>query len=223
MRSVHPILLAFGAAVLALGCDSMPGRNASNKLFNGEPPEPANTEVALRVDRLGRDLLAATPLGLPEIDFQTVGSSELEICHRDSQVLFITEGLVKECKSDEELAGVLAIEMGRMTAEYRRDARRQLFEPIPTNAGAPKLDGQTNFDPSQDIYNARLERERNKPKDRKKWPTMDAEAIAREILHNAGHEERLLEDVAPLLKRAARNTALSKQLGGAGAAPKWAN
>ena len=223
MRSFQLSFFAFTVAVIALGCDSLPGRNASNKLINGEPPEPANTEVALRVDRLGRDLLAATPLGLPEIDFHTIGSAELEICHRDSQVLFITEGLVKECKTDGELAAVLATEIGRMTAEYRRDARRQIFEPIPNNAGGPKLDGNTDFDPSRDIYNARMDRERNKPLDRKKWPTLDAEVITREILHNAGHEVRLLEEVAPLLKRAARNTGLSKQLGGAGAAPKWSN
>lgn len=64
------------------------------------------------MDEVGRDLIAGTPLGIPEISFQTIGSAEPEMFHPDPHTVYVTEGLVNLCKTDDELAAVLCTRSG---------------------------------------------------------------------------------------------------------------
>jgi hypothetical protein len=172
---------------------------------------PASVEAAARVDAAGRELLAGTPLGIPEIAFHTVGSAEPEIFHHDSNTLYITEGLVNLCSTDEQLTAVLATEIGHMTAEFRRTARMQAADPIPKAATSAPLDRTTDFDPGRDLYLAQFEQAARKPAEKLKWATVDPTRISEELLRNSGHEVKRLQEVQPLLKRANRNQQIARQ------------
>ena len=217
-------LAVAGCAAALTGClgDSLrPSPVVSGKVVGTPQLSPASSEVAERVSFVGSDLLAATPLGIPEIEFFTVTSSEPELFHREASAVFVSEGLADRCRTDDELAAVLAHEVGRLTAEFRRAARKQVQDPIPAVASAPKLDGSTDYDPSRDIYLAQFERSRQAPADKKDWPTVDPREIAAELLRNAGRDPKLLAEVAPLVKVADGNSAAGRHLGGGSAAPKW--
>lgn len=188
---------------------------------------PASVEAAARVDRIGRQLVAGSPfLGL-DPTFQTVGptqespTSEPELFHFDTTGVFLTEGLVTLCKTDEQLAGVLAHELGLMAAESRRADRMRLPQPIPAAAMGGKPDGSTDFDPARAMYLADFEKNVRKPSERKMYPTTDARQIARQLLKDAGFAETCLDDAGPILKRANRTQKVAKQLGGSAASPKW--
>ncbi len=78
---------------------------------------PPSTAVAARVDTIGRNILAAnTQTGLKPL-FRTIGVTQLEVFHRGTAEVDITEGLVKQCASDGQLAAILCQELGKMVAE----------------------------------------------------------------------------------------------------------
>jgi hypothetical protein len=217
-------LAASGFAVSLTGCFALFPHPAqplvSGKVVEQPPLSQASGEAAERVDHVGSDLLTATPLGIPDIDFLTVGSADVELFHRDVKTLYISDSLVNRCKTDDELAAVLALEIGQMTAEFRRGVRKQSPEPMPSVASAPKFDGTTDTDPSRAVYLAQYERAKQSPAERKNWPTVDPQEIAEELLRNAGREPKLLTQVAPLVREAA-NGPNARRLGGTSLAPKW--
>src|SRR5687768_2038812 len=98
----------------------------SNNPFGAEAPPttkakanyaPASQEVSLRVDKIGRDVLTANPqIGLKPL-FATIGAPQPEVFHVDNRLVYVTEGLVKQCRSEAELAAVLSAELGKMVAE----------------------------------------------------------------------------------------------------------
>jgi predicted Zn-dependent protease len=216
-------LAAAGIACSLTGCFMFRPNPAhphvDGKVVETPPISQASGETAERVDHVGTDLVAATALGIPDVDFYTVGSAEPELFHRDTKLLYISEGLANRCKTDDELAAVLAIEVGRMTAEFRRGLRKQVKEPIPAVASAPKFDGSTDLDPARDVYLAQYDQARQAPAAKKDWATTDPHEIAVELLRNAGREPKLLDQVAPLVKAAGNNSA--RRPGVAGPAPTW--
>src|SRR5436189_6421705 len=63
----------------------------------------ANVESAARVDQLGRKILSANPqIGLRPL-FCAIGSQNEEIFHQGTGKIIVTEGLVRQCKSDADL------------------------------------------------------------------------------------------------------------------------
>src|SRR5579871_1781906 len=98
----------------------------------GAPPRtqaatfaPASTEVAARVETIGRKVLDANKQTSLRLQFHTIGSPQPEVFHLQARDVFVTEGLVSQCKTDGELAAVLCQEMGKMVAEreLRADPR----------------------------------------------------------------------------------------------------
>jgi hypothetical protein len=226
-----PLLALVALAPLAgcrwLGIDRDGFDNLREREVKPPTVAPASVAAAARVDKLGRQLVAGSPfLGL-DPTFQTIGPvkaggiSEPELFHRDSTGVFLTEGMVDLCRKDEELAAVLAHELGQMAAEARRTDRMRLRDPIPAVAMGGKPDGSTDFDPARDAYLADFEKNVRKPTERKMFPVTDANKIAKQILADAGFAEKWLDDVQPTLKKANRTQVIAKQLGGATAAPKW--
>lgn len=222
------IRLAVVAAAFGLtGCCGGPQSWFSNSQKPGEVATPklaaASVEAGKRVDKVGRQLLAGNPtLGL-EVTFQTVGFVEPEIMHPDSHGVFITEGLVNLCKTDDQLAAVLATELGFMLGELRTRERMRLVEPLPTLAGGPKLDGSTDYDPGRDMEMARFESDRRKPSEVASGSPTNPRTITESILKDAKIEASSLASVAPLLKEAKRNHAVEKQFGGKPDVPRWSN
>lgn len=215
-------LAAAGIVCAFVGClrDSLHSAPlVAGKVVETPTVTRASGETAERVDEVGSDLLTATPLGIPDISFYSLGGNDAELFHRDPKTLFISEGVVSRCRTDDELAAVLATEMGKMTAEFRRGVRKQVREPMPAVASAPKYDGTTDLDPSRDAYLAQYVAARQSPAEKKNWPTVDPHEIAVELLKNAGRDPKLLTEVAPLLRDAA-NGPTARRLNSA-AAPSW--
>src|SRR4051812_40533163 len=90
---------------------------------------PAAQDAAMRVDAAGRKLLAANEsLGVQPL-FATIGASDPEVFHLDGSMIYVTEGLVRQCRSDAELSAVLALELGRLVGEREANTRREVRDP----------------------------------------------------------------------------------------------
>jgi hypothetical protein len=224
------VALAFGLAGCCSDCCKDCGLRSliSDSKKPGEVATPqlaaASVEASKRVHKIGSQLLAGnTAMGL-EITFQTVGNfSEPEIFHPDSHGVFITESLVNLCKTDDQLAAVLATELGQMVSEQRNRERMRMVEPIPTIAGGPKLDGSTDYDPGRDMELARYEKDRRKPTETSTGQTANPKTISENILKDSKIDPGCLTSVSPMLKEAKRNHALAKQFGGKTDEPHWSN
>src|SRR5262245_31992982 len=78
---------------------------------------PASTEAAARVDSVGRRVVAANPqIGARPL-FHTIGAPQPDIFHRGNTDVLVTEGLVRQCATDGQLAAVLCAELGKMVSE----------------------------------------------------------------------------------------------------------
>lgn len=112
--------------IAAAGCldpfTAGPGRNVP--VETPKLPE-ASVELAARVDRVGHDLLAATPFFPVEPTFHTAARPEVFVAHPDLNGVLVSEGLAKKCPTDAQLAAVLAAELGQMAAEKRAADRHR--------------------------------------------------------------------------------------------------
>ena len=219
--------LSLGSILALAGCADVLCDRSVNGIVNKEVKTPtvtqASVESSARVDKTGRQLLSGSPFSGVQVAFQTIGRPEPELFHRDAQGLFISEGLVAKCKTNDQLAAVLASEIAQMVSETRMTERMQLPEPIPDAALGNKLDGTTDFDPPRAMELARFEKAARNPAEKKKWASADPKAIAKGMLKDAGFDPKLLDEVAPILRDAGRNQNIAKQLGGRGDTPRWSN
>ncbi|HMC66561.1 MAG TPA: M48 family metalloprotease, partial [Gemmataceae bacterium] len=78
---------------------------------------PAAVAVAARVDALGRQILAAnSEIGAKPL-FNTIGAPHPTLFHKGTSDIYITEGLVKQCATEGQLAALLCHELGAMISE----------------------------------------------------------------------------------------------------------
>jgi hypothetical protein len=178
---------------------------------------PATSDVGLRVDAVSRKLLAANAqTGLKPM-FATVGSPAPEMFHPDQSMVYVTEGLVRQCKSEAELAAVLAFELGRMVSEREaaasRDARTtepRLPMPLPIGNQGDSYAA----DPSYYFEMARFEKEHPRSARTKILPPPDPRLIAGTLLEQAGYHKTDLDAVTPILRSAEKNFILERQYKG---------
>lgn len=177
---------------------------------------PASTAVAARVEAVGRKVLNANKQTSLRLNFHTIGSPQPEIFHVRACDLFVTEGLVNQCKTEGELAAVLCQEMAKMVAEREISAdprvRNPDREPPPDlHIGNDNVGGMGPPDQTRRAELAKFDRERS-------WsttprlPPPDPRALAHEYLKRAGYAEGNLETVTPWLQAAALNSTFVKQL-----------
>jgi hypothetical protein len=176
---------------------------------------PANEALAFRVDRVGGQLLAANKnVGVGRPYFVTIGAPAPEIFHAGTGTVCITEGLVRKCATDRELAAVLASELGKMAVERQTSSRKNGAEPeVPLPVDLP-IGGHGyagDADPSHAVEMAKFEEghPRHRPPARP-----DPNAVARYLLKQAGHPESDLQAVQPLLQAAQQQDALERQFKG---------
>jgi len=204
----------------------------ANNPFGAEPPPPAQTkanyapasqEVSLRVDKVGRDILAANPqIGLKPL-FGTIGAEQPEVFHVDSSLIYVTEGLVKQCPSNPELAAVLSVELGKMVAE--REARTSpdvsnpdKLPPIRVSVGNNSQGKETDFTTLSEM--GRFEKANPKVASRN-LPRPDPMKLARGYLEKAGYQATDLDAVSPVLEAADKNIALERHFKGALPQSPW--
>jgi hypothetical protein len=105
--------------------------------------------VAARVDTIGRNILAANSQAGIRPLFRTIGVTQLEVFHRGTSEVDITEGLVKQCASDGQLAAILCQELGKMVAERESSADTKIKVP----QAEPPMDVRVGHD-GDSVYGA---------------------------------------------------------------------
>ena len=182
---------------------------------------PATQKTALRVNELGRKLLAANPRIGQKTAFLTLGVSQLEVFHRaqkDSAAIYITEGLVNQCKNDNELAAVLCQELGKMASEQvaLMTPARKLPDPPPLMSPHVGNDIGGPFgsaDRSEMMVQGHLAKERRQARESMPAPP-PPETLARLYLRNAGYDAKDLDAVTPLLRKAEQEDGIEQQMSG---------
>jgi hypothetical protein len=169
----------------------------------------ANVGVAAQVHQLGGKILAANPqIGLRPF-FCAIGSQSEEIFHQGNSKVVITEGLIRKCKNEGELAALLSRELGKMVAE-----REALATPDMRNSGRrppPQVEFGHADDGTQLAELAIWEQKHPKPGSKVTLPP-DPMVLARGYMRKAGYPERTLDETAPLFKMADNNSAWERQM-----------
>jgi hypothetical protein len=218
-----------GLAVVAIaGCfeSSQQTRIDPQSIFRASKPmpvAPASIEAASRVHHAGQAILSANAsLGIKPM-FRTIGSPKAELFHRGTSEIFITEGMVRLCPTEPQLAAVLCMELGKMVTE--REAARLA-------AGQPDIQPPIDVPLTRDVANAgtepdqtrvaeliRYEQEKNARPASPKLP--DPEKLAREFLRRTGFPPASLDGVRTQLKAATSADDLEKQFTGSLPAMQW--
>jgi hypothetical protein len=223
-RHVWPLWLSL--VLPAAGCFSDgPQKLVSANPFGTTPTKnvptqvmyaPATEETGKRVGLIGEKLLAANrPVSVHPV-FQTIGSSQPEVFHRDTTAVYITEGMVRECKTDGQLAAVLAVELGKMISEREalaRPASRMPDRWVPMEVRVGN-DVGGSFGAADGTHLAEVAKAQRQRGDDAPPPPPAPEVLARCYLCKAGYSSDELSDVTPRLKKAEGNYSLEKQLKG---------
>jgi len=174
---------------------------------------PASGDMALMVANFGQKLLTANPQAGLHPKFITIGSPTPEVFHRGPTALYITEGLVKQCTTENQLAAILCNELAKMVAEREALAGPQIRNPerrLPINVpygNAGQIDAADQVRLAEE---EKFDRERRRPTE--SLPPPDPVLLARLFLKNAHFQETDLDAVAPLLQAAQKNCTLEQQL-----------
>ena len=193
-----------------LGWDDTPSHDRMPK---------ADLATAERVETIGRKIIAQNTFTGIEPLFHTIGVQDLVLFHEGPERLMISEGLVKQCRTDGEIAAVLCSELAKMAAEKksarRVGAERDSFPEIgvPTDSG---LAGGTPDDPARAAELAILEKQRQRDRN-----ADNPSLLAGDLLRGAGFDPADLDRVAPLLKQSDRGNTIKKQMSGSALAPRW--
>ncbi|MCI0681817.1 MAG: hypothetical protein L0Y71_06910 [Gemmataceae bacterium] len=179
--------------------------------------QPADEALALKVDSVGRKLLAANQeLGLKTTLFAAIGNTPRpEIFHTGPRMVWVTDGLVRRCATEGELAAVLALELGKIVADREAAATPQMRDPDrlpPIQVPIGNAGHVTNPDLVHQVELANFEKER--PKKRRPLPRPDPQHLARGYLEKAGYRAADLDTVQPLLQAAEQNLTLERQFNG---------
>lgn len=210
-----PLLLS---AVGCFGADSGNLLVPSNPFPKGvpghpAPPQvsvpPATQEAATRVGLVGQKVLAANEqLGFRPV-FRTIGAPDVAILHRGTAEVIVTEGLVKKCETDGQLAAVLCAELGRMVSEREAaaavEARRPRPEPPPRLTLARDDPDQTYLAEAAPYDRPRNEDNTPPP------PPPDPVAVASNLMMQAGYGAADMQAADPLLAEAAKDTVWHRQ------------
>lgn len=198
------------------------GLDDGKRSFNPKDMPAASLATASRVEVLGRRIIAQNTFTGIEPHIFTIGVKEATLFHRGPEELFISEGLVNSCKTDEELAAVLCSELGQMVAEMRtaKSLGREVAPIRDASFGAgPVVSGGGPYDAGQQANLAYHEKQH--PRAAAGVDPADAKKTAGELMTGAGFNPSELERVQPLLKQSDRGEALRKQMSGSAPAPTW--
>jgi hypothetical protein len=229
-RHIVPVLLLLAVAV-APSCSSRPAPSTivPDSPFGGNPPATAPVsqvsfarapvEVAARVDQVGQKIVQANTNQFGRhntVQFFTVGTQEPTLMHRTTGEVIISEGLVRRCLNDDQLAAVLAFELGRLVSE--REALASVAVRRPDRE--PPIEVRVGNDNAGTIGAADMTRQAELAKfappprgdPSKPLPPPDPRALATVYLRNAGVPPGTLDAVAALLQPDVAAPGLQKQL-----------
>ena len=223
--------MAFVPLLGLAGCLTLGTERESLPRVNSAPPTPMQPERRVsstpamkasseRVVQVGQRLILANPqLGLRPL-FITVGVPQPEVFHKGGTLrgcqVVVSEGIVRQCPSDAELAAVLALELGKIIAE-----REALASPASRQANDRPLAGESiggdsggtfgSSDGTRMMELAQYEKRRRERASKSAAP--EPNALAAKLLAKAGYEPATLEHVRPLLRQAENQFAMEKSIG----------
>jgi hypothetical protein len=175
----------------------------------------AAEQVGKRVEEIGLKVTNANPgIGLRPV-FITIGSPGVEVFHRGANEVYVSEGLVRQCQTEGQLAAVLCAELSKMVSEREalaspglRLADRGPSADVPVGADYGGAFGPADGTRLAEL--AKQDRLRHRPGDPTPPPPAP-EVLARTYLTRAGYAASELDDVARLLRAAEDNGALERQ------------
>jgi hypothetical protein len=194
------------------------GRDGWSQKSINAPPAPL--ESASRVDQAGRHLLASNPqIGIRPV-FTAIGTDKETVFHQGSNAIYISDGLVRKCKTDGELSAILSLELAKMISEKEADAtpaaknNRELEAPYAPNLTPDVAGGSMAPDMTRQAELAKFEKSKpktfSKTTGRRILPNPDE--LAGVYLEKAGLAPDLLTKVEPLLRTAAHNPDFERQM-----------
>jgi hypothetical protein len=196
------------------------GTSVANKAVDVSAYPAARPESSARVHELGEALLAQNPFLGVEPVFYVVGRSEPEVYHPDGLGLLVTQGMVDACKTDEELTAVLALELGKMSAEAR-NAKRLGGQAAPDVGRGSSANGSAGGGPDDiQLRNEAIYQQVTK-RQAKPEPAQDALTIAEQIADNAALPRGTLTATRKRLAEIVRATPIADQMTRKGDAPTW--
>jgi hypothetical protein len=184
---------------------------------------PGSKELSLRVEAVGRKLLTDNPqIGLRPL-FASIGAPNPEVFHVDERIIYLTDGLTKQCKTDSELAAILSIELGKMVAEREVRASRNARNPerLPP-IQAPVGGAAQGVAPDLTAVAELAKFEKANPRIQAALPRPNPIHLARTYMDKAGYQVSDLESVEPFLQAAERNVTFERLYNGALPQSKWA-
>lgn len=174
-------------------------------------------QQALRVGRLGRELLEKNSgLGIKPI-FQLIGGSTSEIFHRETFQIYVSEGLAART-TDAQLSALLAEELALAAVEAKQTSTGRTTSSQWTPIDIPVERGGGSFGPADGVRMAELAR--SAPR-RDSGPTMAPSLmrlsenpldLAREILRRSGQDPVEIEACRALSLEAHEDSPRRKQL-----------
>lgn len=172
------------------------------------PHVPEHEASARRLLAVGGKLTAANPQAGLRPSFLTVGFPHPEIMHGGGGLagyhVTVSTGLINQCKTDAELAAVLALEMGKIVAERESAAGPSVKQP--QQARPPEVpvgtDAGGTFGPPDGTRMMELARSEPKRNRTNRSPAPAPEALAKGYLSKAGFDPGVLVEVGPLLRKA---------------------
>jgi hypothetical protein len=222
VRAALPLLLAVAGCVqeqrglLVPPGAPMPTNTSLRPAMPG-PRVPQSEASARRVLAVGRKVIDSNPQAGLRPGFITVGLPHPEVSHTGGGTsgysVVVSEALVKQCKTDAELAAVLALELGKIVAERESAVGPSLKKPptrLPPDVPVGTDAGGT-FGPSDGTRMMELARlDPKRPRPTRTTPVPSPEALAAGYLSKAGFDAAALTRVAPLLRQTEGHYELEK-------------
>jgi hypothetical protein len=191
------------------------------------PTSPATEQNVKRVEPLLQAILTANPELSVKPKIQVIGSPEPEIFHRDTSMIWVTDGLVQRCTDDAQLTAVLSLELAKMVSQHSAlialGARRPERPPPPyTPIGNDVNNSFGNVDVTRAAELGRYDDSRRAALSTPPPTPPDPQGLARIYLSKAGGKPEDLTAVAPLLREADSHTTWETQMKG-GPPRAWAS
>ena len=150
-----------------------------------------------------------------------IGSPDPEVFHTSANQIYITEGLVRQCQTDGQLAAVLANELGRIVSEREASVGDQARNPPPPLPIYVPIGGGSARDADPTAYVQLAQYDKAHPKQLKPLLPPNPQQVARSILERAGFERTELDAVQPILQNAERYRNLENQFKGTPKQGDW--
>lgn len=222
-------IAVWGACGLAAaGCFSFDEPRTDDFFIRAQSPKappnlsPGSTEAAARVDTIGRGILAANPnIGAKPL-FRTIGAPRPEIFHRGTEDVYVTEGLVRLCETDGQLAAVLCAELAKVVAEREAAApasvrRPERLPPMDVPVAADGFAGAPDHTRLREL--ADYEKQKRQQARQEKLPPPDPQTLCKDYLRTyllrAGYSPQDIDRAAPVLHAAAANYVFEQQINAA--------